>query len=212
MYAIGYVTPAARELRLLTQGNAKLGRRVWTFSLPAGDSCPGATAFCARVCYAKRGRVALQRSRYLQTFDLAIPVLEPRLRSELGALPPRAAVRIHASGDFHSAAYIDMWARLASEHPGRAFWAYTRSWAVAELLPALAELGALPNVALWASVDPTTETAPPAGWRVAGIVADWADAPGIAHCPEQTGRRTSCSDCGLCWRAKPGARLAFHLH
>jgi hypothetical protein len=36
-------------------------------------------------------------------------------------------VRIHASGDFFSQAYFDMWLDVARKHPDVNFWAFTKS-------------------------------------------------------------------------------------
>lgn len=194
---------------LLTRGNTKLGSRVWHFNLPAGESCPGASEWCARHCYAKRGNYRFTRSKYAANMAMPTGELGRQLDAELSALPARAVVRIHTSGDFHSAAYVAMWAALASQYPGMPFYAYTRSWRVPSLVPALDEFRALPNVTLWASTDDTTGPAPN-GWPEAAI----GFRPGYASCPEQTGRRLDCSDCGLCWHRnlRVDARLAFKSH
>lgn len=201
---------------LLTKGNRKLGPDVWHFNLPAGPtgSCPGASDFCASACYAQAGMFRFQQQRYAEQLELVNShPLEfiGRMTRELDQLPDGATVRIHTSGDFHTVDYVDAWRSIALGMPWLNFYAYTRSWRVPTLKLALEAFGQLPNVTLWASTDPTTGPAP-AGWREATIVQTFADAPGMAHCPEQTGRRRSCSDCGLCWRAKPAAKLAFHLH
>lgn len=196
---------------LLTRGNAKLGSRVWHFNLPAGASCPGASTWCAKHCYAKHGNYRFRNVTNRYTANMAIPIdeLGAQLDTELDALPARAVIRIHTSGDFHGVAYIDMWAALASSYPLTPFYAYTRSWRVAELVPALDRFRALDNVTLWASTDATTGDAPD-GWPTAGI----GFRAGYASCPEQTGRRLDCSDCGLCWHRKlrTSARLAFKTH
>lgn len=196
---------------LLTRGNTKLGSRIWHFNLPAGESCPGASTWCARHCYAKHGnyRFANIRQRYAANMAMPIGELRRQLDAELSTLPSRAVVRIHTSGDFHSYGYIAMWCLLAKAHPIIPFYAYTRSWRVPELVTALDEFRALPNVTLWASTDDTTGPAPD-GWPEATI----GFRPGYASCPEQTGRRLDCSDCGLCWHhhLRADARLAFRSH
>jgi hypothetical protein len=48
---------------------------------------------------------------------------------------------------------------------------------VPELLPALEELRALPNVQMFASMDPSTEELPPIGWRRAWIMRDAPNGP-----------------------------------
>jgi hypothetical protein len=98
-------------------------------------------------------------------------------------------------------------------HPHLTFYAYTRSWTVPGIRQALDCYRTLPNVTVWASTDDTMPAAP-ADWPSTRIVPDWESAPGVAHCPEQTGKRDSCASCGLCWspNLRPNARLAFKLH
>lgn len=209
-------------MSLLTRGNRKLGSDVWHFDLPAGPqsggSCPGASTFCAAICYARKGHYTFPsvQGKYaanLKLWQTAPRKLEHTLDRELASLPAATVIRLHTSGDFLSAAYVDMWSRLATMHPHLTFYAYTRSWTVRAILPALQCLRTLPNFTLWASTDDTMPT-PPADWPSTRIVATFADAPGIAHCPEQSGKRASCQDCGLCWNPslRPSARLAFKLH
>lgn len=202
----------------LTRGNAKLGRDILHFDLPAGPaaSCPGASTFCASICYARHGHYLFGsvQAKYAANFEAwKAGTLEPVLASELAKLPAGTVIRLHTSGDFVSAAYVAMWHRLASTHPALTFYAYTRSWRVPAILRALDTLRTLANVKIWASTDPTMP-APPHGWPIARIVRDWTEAPAEAHCPEQTGKRASCSDCGLCFSPKlrATARLAFKLH
>lgn len=207
-------------MALLTRGNRKLGPNVWHFDLPAGPqaTCPGASEYCAAVCYARKGHYTFGsvRTKYAANFEAwrtEPAILEARLAGELDILPAGAVVRLHTSGDFLSAAYVGMWMRLAEDHPSIRFYAYTRSWTVPNIRRTLERFRQLDNVTLWASHDPTMAPAP-AGWPVTRIVADWSAAPAEAHCPEQTGKRASCSDCGLCFNPalRSNARLAFLLH
>ncbi len=124
--------------------------------------------------------------------------LETRIRAEL-ARRRITTVRLHVDGDFHRAGYVRMWARIARDHPNLRFFAYTRSWTVKRLRKSLEVLRALPNVDLFASCDPTMPN-PPKGWRVAWIDGD-SRAKGPV-CPEQRGRKDSCTTCGLCYSGK----------
>ncbi len=42
-------------------------------------------------------------------------------------------VRVHGSGDFHSAGYVGLWAEAARLCRSTIFFAYTRSWRVPEI-------------------------------------------------------------------------------
>jgi hypothetical protein len=72
-------------------------------------------------------------------------------------------LRVHASGDFYSAAYARKWLkvvkRVGCERPGLRFFGYTRSWRTPEVRPVLALLAMQPNVRLWLSWD--RDTGPP---------------------------------------------------
>jgi hypothetical protein len=88
-------------------------------------------------------------------------------------LPPDCTLlRIHVSGDFTSECYILGWRDLIARNPDVKVWAYTRSWRVPALLPALEALRALPNVQIFASMDKSTMEMPPEGWRRAWIDGD----------------------------------------
>jgi hypothetical protein len=65
-------------------------------------------------------------------------------------------LRIHVSGDFHDAAYVNKWAATARRCPRTTLYAYTRSWRVPTLVPALGALADHPNVRLWLSCDAET--------------------------------------------------------
>jgi hypothetical protein len=119
--------------------------------------------------------------------------------------------RFHTSGDIDSVEHVDIMRDAILSRPDVRFYLYTRSWMIPNLREAIeARLFPLENLHVWASTDRTMPAAPK-GWRVATVVSDHADASGPV-CPEQTGKRTSCSDCGLCWNARPGARLTFLEH
>jgi hypothetical protein len=65
-------------------------------------------------------------------------------------------LRIHVSGDFYDATYVEQWATIARRCPRTIFYTYTRSWRVPSIAPALAALADRPNVRLWFSCDAET--------------------------------------------------------
>lgn len=201
------------------EGNLKLGPGVFSYSRSAGalyGTCPGSTEECEAICFAKRIRGPIAE------------VYQRNYGSEVPPIPEECTVlRIHVSGDFDSVQYIENWIDRLSERPEVTCWAYTRSWRVPELLPALERLRTLANVQLFASMDPSCEELPPTGWRRAWI---WRDAAGhwpmesrlknwqrvpvrsdnqqamdgtpSYVCPEETGRRTDCASCGYCFEGQ----------
>lgn len=152
---------------MIVPGNAKLGRAVWSFGLAAVATCPGATALCMKHCYARGGLFSLPSVRdnrrrcyeasQRKTFAKEMTAL---IRTNFVEL-----MRCHVEGDFYDAAYIGKWAKVAAACRKTTFLAYTRSWRVPGLIPALSELGSLPNVRLWFSADAETGQPP----RVAGV-------------------------------------------
>lgn len=119
---------------------------VWEFNLPAGWSCPFATA-----CLTKADRVTgRQTNGDLQEFKCYAAVVEryPAVRDVrwrnfdalrnkkktqmsamlLKALPHTAThVRIHGGGDFFNQEYFDAWLAVCEALPNTVFWAFTKS-------------------------------------------------------------------------------------
>ncbi|PYX53893.1 MAG: hypothetical protein DMG76_23620 [Acidobacteria bacterium] len=129
------------------RGNAKLAKEIYTFSLPAGWTCPGAHACLARAdrfsgkltdgaeqsfrCFAASEEAAYPTVRLARwhNFDL-LTGLDRHSAKELllASLPAQASiVRIHVSGDFFSAAYFLAWCDVARERSTIKFYAYTKS-------------------------------------------------------------------------------------
>ena len=210
------------QMALLNTTNPKLAAYSW--SITEGLTCPGRSAFC-HACYAARDSVVYKNaadSKFmkLRAFLEAPEKLERELIAEINEYATEVPVRIHVSGDFFSVEYVEMWTRIVAACDRTTFWAYTRSWRIPELLPALNRLRALPNINMLASFDPTME-APPRDWRWAGIFGDpRLNRPKTLLCPAQVGapedwsalrqgkkpplNRNNCRDCGWCW-TKAGA-------
>ena len=191
------------------RGNSKVGK-VPTFSLPSRFTCPGASAWCIQHCYARRFERlrAFCRLGYSRNLVLTWDA-ERFISTMLKEIPPDLpCFRIHVSGDFYGAEYALSWERICIERPGVHFWAYTRSWVVPELQPALEELRRIPNVALFASTD-STMPPPPEGWRAAFVEGD-SRANGI-KCREQNGHSDSCLSCRYCFMPNAG-NVVFRVH
>jgi hypothetical protein len=144
---------------LLTNGNSKLGKRVYSFSIPAIKTCgAGMSKLCSKLCYAEQGfyqyasvRAALAK-RWKETRS---PRFVENIIREIKA-DGATTVRIHASGDFYSAAYVDKWIAIAKACPQVVFYAYTRSWRKPTLRSRLLIFAFLQNVHLWYSEDVET--------------------------------------------------------
>lgn len=193
----------------LGKGNIKVGP-ILTFSLPSRFSCPGASTWCLKHCYAARFERIRPDCRLAYSRNLVLSWNTQRfVRAILKGLPRDLPVlRIHVSGDFYSRSYALAWLYIARKRPQTLFWAYTRSWANPSILSALERLRALENVHLFASLDPGMPDPPP-GWRVAYLDID-PRAQGVP-CLHQNGKAKSCFDCRYCFRAGKG-NVIFKVH
>lgn len=143
--------------RLLAAGNEKLGSSIRSFSLPHGSekSCPGLTPTCQKLCYV---------SRYTRRFNLdykhnLVAAEKPDFVAKMSRESALVrTVRVHVSGDFYSAAYVNKWIQIANRTPHTLFYAYTRSWRGRNLplLESLIQLSKLPNFILNISTDRDT--------------------------------------------------------
>lgn len=207
----------------LSPGNSKIGASgtkyetgfVW--NLPAVASCPGASAWCKRACYNADPRTdKFPIEEWLQNWCWAVYApdqLQRRISSQLREASGKTAVRIHSSGDFFSVSYIEFWKRIVEIFPDVDFWAYTRSWAVKELLPALDELRSNNNCQLFASVDSSQSEAPD-NWRKSHVTERLLDGTWIGdalNCPEQVGKVENCLSCGYCMSRSVGD-VVFVIH
>lgn len=167
---------ADRQPLRFGQGNAKLDPAITTFSLPAGWTCPFASACHSKAdrdtghirdgrdtrfrCYAASMEARRPSVRHARWFNLRAlkkrKTAEEMARLILDSLSPFARlVRVHDSGDFYSQAYFDGWLRVAQERPQTTFYAYTK--ALPSWLARLDQVGdgytpgAVPNLVLAAS-------------------------------------------------------------
>ena len=132
----GWISP------VLVNGNSKLGAGVWTFSsLPGnfihrvnidgevieiGGTCP---CNCSG-CYAQTGLYnmpSVKKALAIRTVlaRLYPDFLERAIIAQIIADEIKL-LRIHASGDFFSVEYVEMWKRIAIRFPGVAMWTYTK--------------------------------------------------------------------------------------
>jgi hypothetical protein len=166
-------------MNLLSRGNGKIGNGIYAFNLPAVTTCPGISAACS-CCYARKGRWLFPAVKQALAWNhrvawqghFADEVIEELRRRKVRVL------RIHASGDFFDAGYVGKWTEILAASPRVRAYAYTRSWRVPEIRPALEELAALPNFRLWYSADRDTGMPDkvPVGVKVAWLLEN-ADDP-----------------------------------
>ena len=215
------VAPADVPTPLLEPGNSKTGRdgrlfgSIWVWNLRPMSTCPGRSRWCSENCYnadPRAGVYPIDRwSENWRAIESSPEGSAVYLLAALASAKPRVGVRIHSSGDFYSEQYIRWWVEIATAASKVRFWAYTRSWAVGALLPALETLRALPNVQLFASWDATMGK-PPEGWRLS-IISEGTlvSTKRNLDCPEQYVDGPPCADCGYCIVKRSG-NVIFHSH
>lgn len=145
------------DLLNFSKGNAKLGKHTLIFSLPAGRTCPGALHCKAFAVIDENGKRKIQdtkdtqfrcfaassevqydavyysRAENLQrivsalsiSVDLCVHLLEKSIAKH--RTKNTKLVRIHESGDFFSAEYLQAWIKVAERNPDLKFYCYSKS-------------------------------------------------------------------------------------
>lgn len=137
-----------------------------SFGLPSGKafSCPGATAICARICYAGKLEKIYKGVAVimLRNWDLLngasvismyrqISQMINEFNSECDKRNADKVFRIHWDGDFFSESYANAWAQVIKDNPQIHFWVYTRSFTPEmNVIPILAGID---NLSVYLSVD-----------------------------------------------------------
>jgi hypothetical protein len=150
-------------------GNTKLGKRVFTFSLPAVHTCwKGSTETCRSLCYADKGFFTTNSVKERLWKNLALTgrrdfkdVIVNLLADSAGSL-----LRWHVSGDFYNADYGYRVFQILREIPHVWVWLYSRTWQDLEMFSLLKKIAELNHVQLWFSCDKDTGNPPEVPNRV----------------------------------------------
>lgn len=211
------------------QGNSKLGKKIFTYSIPAGTTCPGKSKPC-EMCYAQEGffqMPSVAKSHQRNWDETKDPGFAEWAIDELYRLKAKV-VRVHVAGDVYDVAYAKKWLKIFKGCPDVRFFIYSRSWRIPEIRPFLVEMSKCSNVKMWWSVD--WDTGKPANKpktvRLAYMQINAADIPkfkvdlvfrvdelrntivkrvnGALVCPVENGvtENMNCMKCGFCWRNK----------
>jgi hypothetical protein len=166
------------------------------------------------------------KARALRSLELSRrPDFVRRMVAFIFAMDIRV-VRIHVGGDFYSAAYARKWLEIMRRLPGVRFFLFFRCWRVPAILPVLEAMARQKTCRVWFSCDRQTgiPVSVPPRVRLAWLQTAEDDVPPRADvvfrvrrlrrkpakrvslalvCPVEngvTGHRTSCEQCGVCWR------------
>lgn len=152
----GFINP------LLVDGNSKLGKGVWTFStLPSNmefstdidgkewkvyGTCP-----CnCKGCYAQTGFYRMPsvfKSNAIKTI-CARECMEWTKKAIIAQIHADniKLCRIHASGDFFSASYVEMWKEIVKACDGCTFWTYTKNTSAENAFQGIANINIVKSV------------------------------------------------------------------
>lgn len=140
-----------------------------SFGLPAEQSCPGRTPWCAENCYAENSEnskgvndlvdhnLELLMEAGLNNTEAMTPMLRglvTRFDTEAKrkkVSPEDMIFKIGWDGDFPTVEYARAWAIVMNEFPYVRFWAYTRSYT--EEVNVIPEFEGLTNFQLYLSAD-----------------------------------------------------------
>jgi hypothetical protein len=111
---------------LFVRGNSKV--KALIFNLPAIATCKPGKLQCHKYCYARKSErrfpnVVKARQRNFQksmSRDF-VSLMVKELKQKRATI-----VRLHASGDFYSKAYISKWYSIVNQCPNVSFYAYTK--------------------------------------------------------------------------------------
>lgn len=215
----GYYGDFSQDELRFSEANKKTGAP--SFSLPAGLTCPGQTASCAKACYAMKGNFNTLSSRmywgnYLLLLEHGNDLSMRALLYDMvvRALPrQKGYFRIHVAGDFFSQHYVNAWHGVAQMTPTIKYWSYTRSF--------MLDFTHRPsNFTVYASADldnlqEALDFADYQQTKVAYMGAEAAAASPYRNfqCPGpgQLNKVESCVSCGLCTNNR-GIDLWFKHH
>lgn len=133
----GWINP------LLVDGNAKLGKGVWTFSTLPGTmiydvvingksyAVKGTCVCNCKGCYAMTGfynMPGVKAANAMKTMIARsfVDFMRRAITAQIKADNIKLC-RLHASGDFFSAEYISAWQEIVKACPECLFWTYTKS-------------------------------------------------------------------------------------
>jgi hypothetical protein len=153
----------------LSSDNQKLGA-IMSLSLPAGRvfrdaTCPGATEFCEKICYALHGYIQFQEYIYFLNWAY-IRLFPERFFKAVTQAKLSPVFRIHVGGDFFSLEYLELWMRIIEARPDVRFFTYTRNWQngngriAKRYIGPLRELSRMENMRLVLSADQGTGVPP----------------------------------------------------
>lgn len=205
----------------LSVGNDKLGL-ITNFNLPPIKSCLNHST-CAEFkdsqgknkrCYALKAYEMYTKTRenYNHNYDLCLTDLK-LVKEELIAyckyMKPKY-FRIHASGDFYSKEYLDMWIDVVKACPETKFLAYTKVYGFFNKLELPKNFSVFLSYMPSIDYDQAEKFSEMIGLPMAYAHSEKPKKQGIVACLEQVTDKLNCSSCGICFEM-PTYKRKFNI-
>lgn len=188
----------------ISPGNRKTGR-IPTFSLPAVVTCPGRTALCEKLCYAKRPETYWPVVWKSRVRNLLVTSKKGQLAAEVVRWYRRKKhepkyFRIHESGDFYSQSYLEDWFKACRILSEVRFCAFTKSFHL--------DYSKKPDnlVIYWSVMEDTTGVVPSGLRAYTGNCGPKS----TYECSQQTGRVKHCDECLHCFEGRSDVHFRVH--
>lgn len=139
---------------------------------------------------------------FAKRYDHTHPDFLPSLRRSIHAVAGKGkpiVLRLHVLGDFFSRGYVDFWHEILDTYPNINAFGYTHhAHDDNDIGSSISKLNALfpERFAVRHSGDMNTK------FRTRVIKDGESVLPGEIICPEELGKTTGCTTCGICWSSQ----------
>ena len=186
--------------------NRKIAKGIGVLNIPAGRTCPGQTALCTKICYAKKAERIYKSARISRTNNY-LTAISPEFVSLIVKEIKKhklLKVRLHESGDFPEQWYLNKIIEIMNKCPETTFLAYTKSF--------MLDWSCIPsNMMLYYSMDKTSYVTAPAGKPIAFTVAKGDFPPANYKTCRPINKQHYCgTECNICWIGKDSVYFNQH--
>jgi hypothetical protein len=181
------------------------GYHIFTLSLEERRTCPSSCQHW-QSCYGNNmpfaKRVDHTDPRFFGILEKAVA----KLCAQAAKRGSGILVRLHALGDFYSEEYVDFWRKMLIRHPNLNIYGYTAYPSPSTIGSAVLRM----NKDYGSRSMIRFSNGGLAKMSTHSIGSVESCPPGAFICPEQTGKRLGCDDCGACWGSTTNVAFLEH--